>query len=207
MVFSSIKNQRKIVLGFIVIGLTGLATSKVNAATDSTIWNDTTASDLETIFIQNFEFNNLGQLAGWPYTNDYDADHATLWNGSVLIDHYSFFDASAVNADWILTKANDINDNGRIVENAVNNLTVTTHALVLSTESVDLDQEPETNAMFLGGLAFIGMMLRRRIDFINKDQEILSKPCPFCRGKISKITMICHNCGTGFLAEPESHLH
>ncbi|CAN1507631.1 hypothetical protein MCEKH45_00700 [Methylophilaceae bacterium] len=37
-------------------------------------------------------------------------------------------------------------------------------------------------------------------------QELLSRPCPFCRGGISKSTMICTNCGTGFPADPEVHI-
>ena len=40
-----------------------------------------------------------------------------------------------------------------------------------------------------------------------KEKIYINKLCPFCRGNISKPTMICEKCGTGFPKEPESHIY
>ena len=107
--------------------------------------------------------NNVGQVVGYTYIGDGNTmsgsthKHAVLWNGNTATDLNSFLDASSVSAGWVLTQANGINDNGWIVGDAINTLTGETHAFQLAAVP-----EPETYAMMLAGLAFVGFTTRRR---------------------------------------------
>ncbi|MGZ9710448.1 PEP-CTERM sorting domain-containing protein [Glaciimonas sp. GNP009] len=119
----------------------------------ATIWNGTTATSLGSGIA--YAINNVGQVVG----QSYDTYAATLWNGTTATNLNSFLTTSEINAGWTLVEADGINDSGSIVGQAHNNLTNEAHAFSLIVSSVP---EPETYAMLLGGLALIGVMVRRR---------------------------------------------
>ena len=75
----------------------------------------------------------------------------------MAIDLNSFLDFSTVDAGWVLTIANAINDNGWIVGNADNSITGERHGYLLMPI-----HEPETFAMVLAGLGLLGVISRRR---------------------------------------------
>jgi probable HAF family extracellular repeat protein len=108
--------------------------------------------------------NNLGQIVGYSQAAD-GSRRATLWNNGVATDLNSLLNAEyhyEVEDGWILTEANDINDNGWIVGRATlidpNDVTnVMYRAFVLNPVP-----EADTSAMLLMGAGVMGFMARRR---------------------------------------------
>lgn len=137
--------------------------SYINGSTKShaTLWDGSMMSDLGTLGGESswaYAINNLGQVVGSSYIMD-TLIHATLWSGNNITDINTFLDANSVAAGWILTEATDINDNGWIVGNAINVKTGARNAFLLSVTPVP---EPDSYAMILMGLGFIGFLTRRR---------------------------------------------
>jgi probable HAF family extracellular repeat protein len=134
----------------------------VGGAQHATLWNGTIATDLGTLGgyanSMGSAINGTGQVAGYSYTSDYRTYRATLWNGSTATDLNTLLDASSVDAGWVLTRANGINDSGSIVGEAVNTKSGVMHGFVL----VSAVPEPETYGMLLAGLVLMGAVARRR---------------------------------------------
>ncbi|TXT26291.1 MAG: hypothetical protein FD134_636 [Gallionellaceae bacterium] len=107
-----------------------------------------------------YSINGASQVAGWSQIAG-GALRATLWDGGAAIDLNSFLDPATVGAGWVLQYAYDINDSGWIVGAARNNLSGRTHAYLLSTPTPAVP-EPETWAMLLAGLGWLGVAGRRR---------------------------------------------
>ncbi|SFH34424.1 PEP-CTERM protein-sorting domain-containing protein [Nitrosospira sp. Nsp14] len=123
------------------------------------LWNGSTLKDLGTLgggSSEAFAINDSGQVTGWAATTD-GAQHAALWNGTTVTDLNSFLDTSTVNAGWVLTVANGINDHGWIVGDAHNSKSGVDHAFLLAPIP-----EPETYALLLAGLGLVSFMARRR---------------------------------------------
>jgi len=100
-------------------------------------------------------------VVGYSNTSD-NVSHATLWNGTTIIDLNSFLSASDVSAGWVLTNAFGINDQGWIVGVAENTLT----GLPARQEYVGFVlatvPEPETLLLLLTALAAMGVASRRK---------------------------------------------
>jgi probable HAF family extracellular repeat protein len=113
-----------------------------------------------------YALNDSDQVVGWSSTGSSDGtSHATLWNGTAIIDLNSFLDVGKVSTGWVLVYASGINDNGWIVGTAHNNITGVDHAFLLNPCdicSVAQVPEPETYAMFMAGLGLMGFIARRR---------------------------------------------
>jgi probable HAF family extracellular repeat protein len=150
----------------------GYANTTGDVAFHATLWNGGAATDLGTLGgTSSFAsaINTSGQVVGWAYTADSvvggytygnPAQHATLWNGTNILDLNSFLDASTVAAGWVLTEANGINDNGWIVGSASNSiLGFSSRAFLLSVTPVP---EPSSYAMVLMGLGLMSFVARRR---------------------------------------------
>jgi probable HAF family extracellular repeat protein len=137
----------------------GAGYSEASGARHATLWDGTAETDLGTLgggSSEAFAINDSGQVTGWAATTD-GAQHAALWNGTTATDLNIFLDASTVNAGWVLTVANGINDHGWIVGDAHNSKSGVTHAFLLAPIP-----EPETYAMLLAGLGLVSFMARRR---------------------------------------------
>lgn len=126
----------------------------------ATVWNAAgTATDLGTLggdYSEARAINETGLVVGWAENRD-DRTSATLWDGTESIDLNGYLDQSMVNAGWVLTAANDINDQGWIVGDAYNNLTQQTHGFLMAPIP-----EPESYAMLLAGLGLVAAMARSR---------------------------------------------
>jgi len=101
--------------------------------------------------------NNAGLVVGNSFTAGNAAQHATLWNGTVITDLNTLLDASAVSAGWILQDAKGINASGWIVGTASNSISGFEHAFLLTPVP-----EPETYAMMLAGLCLVGFAARHK---------------------------------------------
>lgn len=126
------------------------------------LWDEGVTTDLGTLGgfqSKAFAINNVGQIAGYSYTPGNTTFHATLWDGTSIVDLNSFLDASAVSAGWELLVANGINDSGWIVGTARNTITGFSSGYLLSVTAVP---EPESYAMLLVGLGLIGTVARRK---------------------------------------------
>jgi hypothetical protein len=76
--------------------------------------------------------------------------------GHEAIDLNIYLDKSLVDAGWVLTGADDINDQGWIVGSAYNNLTQQSHGFLMAPIP-----EPETYAMLLAGLGLMAAVVSR----------------------------------------------
>jgi probable HAF family extracellular repeat protein len=131
----------------------------------ATLWNGTTMTELGLLGGDTSEahsINNAGLVAGFSSISDNGEIHATLWENGTVTDLNSFLDIDAVNAGWVLTQANGINDNGSIVGIAYNSKLspYVFHPFLLT--QVTAVPEPDTYAMFLAGLGIMGFVARRR---------------------------------------------
>lgn len=128
------------------------------------LWDGSSIVDLGSFYAnltsRALSINNLGDVVGWSYFPD-QSPRAVLWRNGQIIDLNSFLDGQALSAGWVLTQANDINDNGSIVGNAYNTQTGLTQAFLLSVPVVPVP-EPENFAMILVGLGLIGFVVRRK---------------------------------------------
>jgi probable HAF family extracellular repeat protein len=95
-----------------------------------------------------WSINNAGQVVGFSQTLDH-AQHATLWDGTGIVDLNQFLSSDDVNAGWELVEARDINNSGIIVGTASNKLTGVSSAFVLTPSTVP---EPSTWLLTLSGL-------------------------------------------------------
>jgi probable HAF family extracellular repeat protein len=144
----------------------------------ATLWQGSTVIDLGTLGGSNSRanaINDAGAIVGYanlPFAR-FDIGepmHAAMWNGTTLTDLNTLLDTTVQNAGWVLTEANDINDNGWIVGAAHNYLTGENHAFLLVPTSSDpisypasiaFVPEPETPALLLAGLGALGLTSRR----------------------------------------------
>lgn len=125
----------------------------------ATVWENGTITDLG--IGEAHGINSAGQVVGWTWGA---AGGAMLWNGTTATALNSVLDASTLAAGWSLIDAQDINDNGWIVGQAINGAGVR-HAYLLSVTaapSISAVPEPETYAMLLAGLGLLGFTARRR---------------------------------------------
>ena len=102
--------------------------------------------------------NNKDEVAGRSFNtfaDDAPTGHATIWNHTSAIDLNTFLPADVLEAGWVLTNAETINDSGWIIGEAYNSSLGAQHAFVLTPIP-----EPETYALFLVGLVLIGVLGR-----------------------------------------------
>jgi probable HAF family extracellular repeat protein len=124
----------------------------------ATLWDGSKATDLSTLggdYSEARAINEAGLVVGWSDTRD-DQTSATLWSGTEVIDLNIYLDQSRVNAGWVLTAADDINDQGWIVGSAYNNLTQQTHGFLMAPIP-----EPDTYGMLLAGLGLMATVVSR----------------------------------------------
>lgn len=129
----------------------------------ATLWDGTTTpTDLGSLggVSLAYAINDRGQIVGYSENANGIASIATLWSDGTIFDLNSFLDASTVAAGWILTSANDINEQGWIIGNAFNTITGTSSAFVLSPAAAI--PEPEIYAMLATGLGLLGWKARRK---------------------------------------------
>lgn len=98
--------------------------------------------------------NNLGQVVGFSYTNNFGTDHAFLYEQGQLLDLNNLLDP-AVAPYWYLAGATAINDAGQIVGSGQG---------PGGTGGFLLTPVPEPHALFWIALCWIGVY-RRRFDF------------------------------------------
>jgi probable HAF family extracellular repeat protein len=124
----------------------------------ATTWDGGKITDLGTLggdYSEARAINEAGLVVGWADTRD-DQTSATLWSGTEAIDLNIYLDKSLVDAGWVLTGADDINDQGWIVGSAYNNLTQQSHGFLMAPIP-----EPETYAMLLAGLGLMAAVVSR----------------------------------------------
>ncbi|SEQ22509.1 PEP-CTERM sorting domain-containing protein [Nitrosomonas ureae] len=89
---------------------------------------------------------------------------AVIWDGHNQFNLNDFLDQDTKDAGWILVTANDINNKGWIVGEALNTITEGLHAYALSPdEMLSPIPEPSTYLMLLAGLGLLGYMGRRTV--------------------------------------------
>ena len=145
----------------------GVGYTSGNIAYHATLWSNGTTTDLGTLGGNHsyaFAINSAGQVAGFADSSS-QGRQATMWtlqNGTWVITNLnSLLDASTLAAGWDLQMATGINDNGWIVGDAYNSITLASDAFLLST-NISAVPEPETYAMLLVGLGLIGFIATRR---------------------------------------------
>lgn len=111
-----------------------------------------------TNFSEAWDINNRGQIVGSSELG-IGLINATIWDNGQIYNLNSFLDASAVQAGWVLAGALSINDQGQIVGNAFNSQLRLQGGFLLTPTPVP---EPETYAMLIAGLGFMGFVSRRR---------------------------------------------
>ncbi len=104
--------------------------------------------------------NAGGSVVGFALLGD--QLHAAMWRDGKVIDLNGFLSADAVASGWVLRTANDINDQGWIVGNAVNARLGLESGYLLTAVSLSPVPEPQTWAMLLMGLAGVAWLARRR---------------------------------------------
>lgn len=136
----------------------GWAMLSGNSSAHAVLWAGSAVNDLGTlggISSSANAINLAGQVVGY-FDDAQGVRHAALWQGGLAADLNSFLDQSVVDAGWVLTEANGINDQGWIVGNATNAMLGVSHGFILAVP------EPETYLMLLSGLVAIGAINRRR---------------------------------------------
>jgi probable HAF family extracellular repeat protein len=143
-----------------------VAISRSNLTSRSVaIWNGSTVTSLNTLGGRNFSYvtaiNNEGHVVGYSQKTVVgpsfrDDNVATLWDGSNVIDLNSLLTATDA-AQWLLYKANDINDQGVIVGEAINRSSLGVRGFVLSANSI-----PAPSTFALLALGFAGVLWSRR---------------------------------------------
>ena len=111
----------------------GFSLTASPGAYHATLWNGTTATDLDTLGGHSYahDINDIGEIVGESYTVDGVA-HAVLWDGASLIDLNMLLDSDTVNAGWVLSSAQGINNQGWIAGVAVNTISNATHGFLLT---------------------------------------------------------------------------
>jgi len=133
------------------------------------LWKNTAAIDLGTLggFSYAYGINNIGQIVGSFYAVD-GMSHAFLWEDGALIDLNTLLENNIIAEGWLLTSAQDINDNGEIVGNALNRITGQSSAFLLSMATIS---EPYSIALFCFGLTGIGVIRRRSVLAAHSDDS------------------------------------
>ena len=127
----------------------------------ATLWNGTTPTELGTLGYARaraLAINESGQIVGWAEAAGATGTeyHATLWTGTIATDLNVYLDAGTA-ADWALTEATDINDNGWITGTAYNRKTGLEHAFLLA-----VIPEPGTYSLLLAGLGVLVCAIPRQ---------------------------------------------
>lgn len=136
----------------------GWAMLSGNSSAHAVLWADSGVTDLGAlggVSSSANAINQAGQAVGY-FEDAHGVRHAALWRSGIGKDLNSFLDQSVVDAGWVLTEANGINDHGWIVGNASNALLGVSHGFILAVP------EPETYPLFLTGLLVITVAGRRR---------------------------------------------
>ena len=91
--------------------------------THAALWDSSIAAPIDLGSLGGDSFthaiNNVGQIVGESILSD-GTLHATLWDGTSMIDLNSFLSADLTTAGWYLFQGSDINDEGVIVGFAAN---------------------------------------------------------------------------------------
>ena len=105
----------------------------------ATLWNGTAATDLGTLGGSSHanDINDIGKVVGESYTVD-GILHAVLWDGASLTDLNLLLDSDTVNAGWVLSSAQSINNQGWIAGVAFNTISNATHGFLLAPVPVPL---------------------------------------------------------------------
>ena len=127
----------------------------------ATLWNGTSMTDLspEGTWSYAYGVNNLGQIVGDSSSGS--DSYATLWFGAATINLNTYL-SSADAAQWLLTSAVDINDNGSILGKAYNRFTGEFAGFVLSKAQTPASvPAPATTALIALGMAGIAAARRK----------------------------------------------
>lgn len=90
-----------------------------------------------------------------------DLGTATLWESGQPVDLNALLAPGQLESGWLLVSANDINDQGWIVGDAVNTLTGEARGFVLRPQDVQAVPEPPALALMLAALVALGALRRR----------------------------------------------
>lgn len=108
--------------------------------------------------------NELGLIVGFKEAQISPGDHfllqtyAVIWDGHNQYDLNDLLDDVTRDAGWVMVSANDINDHGVVVGQAVNRFTNETHAYAFDTAGqISPIPEPLTYLMLLVGLGLIAV--------------------------------------------------
>jgi probable HAF family extracellular repeat protein len=133
----------------------------------ATLWNVGaygTAIDLGTLggaSSSALAMNGSGTIVGQSTTGA-GSFHAALWRANAIVDLNNLLDPAAVSAGWVLSSANNINDNGVVVGQAFNSLSGANVGNVLTAVP-----EPRTMTLMLFGmLGLLPVFKKRRADGI-----------------------------------------
>jgi probable HAF family extracellular repeat protein len=129
-------------------------------ARHAVLWNGATLTNLAALggnetFSTAEDINNLGQIVGYSEIIS-GSSHATLWEGSSLVDLNNYLPTDLAAAGWVLTQAKGINDSGVIVgwaQNGTDPNTALFGAFKLTPTAV-----PLPGAVWLFSSALAGLM-------------------------------------------------